>query len=159
MVWQNHSYQSTSILRFHTIRINNINSLLQYKDDGKHHNFLYAPTTKKGGHIDLPLSVRSSRKCCVVHTSKTVCATDLKLYGCIIEFIQGVSLCTWVFSSSWKLYLWSYGYDFLKKTSCLLIWYNKLKIIWSEGRVMSEKSRFSQVCTKTEFSFCHIKKS
>jgi len=51
-------------------------------------------------------SVRTPRKVCVVHYSKTIGTTDLKLIGCII---QGVNLCTCVFSPSWNLYLQSYG--------------------------------------------------
>jgi len=49
----------------------------------------YAPTTKSGGHIDLPLSVRPSvcpsQNVCVALNSKTICNTDLKRNGYIIQ--------------------------------------------------------------------------
>jgi len=41
-------------------------------------------------------SVRTSRKFCFMCIFETLCTTDLKLKGCIV---QGVYLCSWVFSS------------------------------------------------------------
>ena len=51
------------------------------------------PLLKKGGHIDLPLSVRlyvrrsvrPSRKVCITHNSETVCTIDLKLIDMLLR--------------------------------------------------------------------------
>ena len=55
--------------------------------------------------------VHTSRKVCFAHNSQSICMTDLKLQGYII---QGVNLSSWVFSSGQINIYGVMGLDFVK---------------------------------------------